>query len=317
MKVQKYIILATVLAAFLIAPLSSALAERPFEIVAVVNDDAISSKDVEARMALMMASSGLRPTVENQERLFPQVLNTLIEEQLKIQEAQAQNIVITPEEISEGFAALAGQNKLEPDQFAEILKRQGIPKSTLMSQIRSQIAWSKVVTEVLRPQIDVKEADVNARMSRMKESMGKEEYLIGEIFLPVSSADEDGKIKNLGEKIIQEMKEKSVPFEAVAAQFSRAPGAQQTGGFSWIQKGQMPSELEKAAMSLEKGELTDPIRGLSGYHVLTLKEKRTVSEDTMPDEQTMTNKIGLERLNRLQARHLSDLRSSAFIDRRG
>ena len=298
-------------------PTVSALAKEPFSIVAVVNDDAISSADVEARMALMLASSGLRPNKENQERLFPQVVNTLIEEQLKIQEAKAQKLVITPEEISQGFETLAAQNKLEPEQFAQILKQQGIPKSTLMSQIRSQIAWTKVISEVLRPQIDVTEADVNAQMTRLKETMGKEEFLVGEIFLPVGSADEDSKTKQLGEKILQEMREKKVPFEVVAAQFSRAPGAQQTGGLSWIQKGQLPKDLEEATMALSKDEMTKPIRGLSGYHIFTLKDTRMVSEETMPDEQAMTNKIGLERLDRLQARHLSDLKSSAYIDRRG
>lgn len=314
---NKLLLIATVAVLAATTSFSLAFAKDPFSIIAVVNDDAISSADVEARMALMMASSGLPPTQENQQRLFPQVVDTLVEEQIKVQEAKAQNLEVTPEEISQGFATLAAQNKLEPEQFAKVLESQGIPKSTLMNQIKSQIAWTKVVSEVLRPRIDVTEADVNSQMVRMKESMGKEEYMIGEIFLPVANAEDDGKTKQLAEKIIEEMNNKKVPFEVVAAQFSRAPGAQQTGGLSWVQEGQLPKELEEPFMDLNTGEMTAPIRGLSGYHILMLKETRVASEDTMPDEQSMTNKIGLERLDRLQRRHLSDLKASAFIDRRG
>ncbi|NCO03800.1 MAG: rotamase [Alphaproteobacteria bacterium] len=314
---NKLLLSALVFGCALSAQMSLSFAKDPFSIVAVVNDDAISSADVDARMALMMASSGLMPTEENRQRLLPQVVDTLVEEQIKVQEAQAQNLEVTPEEISQGFETLAAQNKLKPEEFAKVLQSQGIPKSTLMNQIKSQIAWTKVVTDVLRPRIDVTEADVNSQMVRMKETMGKQEYKIGEIFLPVANAEDDGKTKQLGEKIIEEMRNKKVPFEVVAAQFSRAPGAQQTGGMSWVQEGQLPKELEVPFMALNEGDMTAPIRGLSGYHILTLKETRIVNEETIPDEQTMTNKIGLERLDRLQRRHLSDLKASAFIDRRG
>ncbi|MEM9468538.1 MAG: peptidylprolyl isomerase [Pseudomonadota bacterium] len=292
------------------------LAKDPFSIVAVVNDDAISSADVEARTQLMLASSGLRPTQDNVRRVEPQVVNSLIEEQLKIQEAQKQNLPITPEEIAKGFETLAGQNNFTADQFTKVLESQGIPKSTLISQIKSQIAWTKVIAEVLRPQIDVKEADVNARMDRMKDKMGQTEMLVGEIFLPVNNPADEAKTKQLADKILAEMKQKNVPFEVVAAQFSKAPGAQQSGGLTWLQPGQLPEELEQAVMRLGKGDMSAPVRGLSGFHIMTLKDKRTASQETMPSEDTMVNQIGLERLDRLQQRHLSDLKAAAFIDRR-
>lgn len=294
----------------------SAFADDPFSIVAVVNDDAISSNDVDARMRLMLASSGLRNTKENRERMMPQVVNTLVEEQLKIQEAENQNLTVSPEEISTGFETLAAQNKFTAEQFSTVLKQQGIPKSTLMNQIKSQVSWTKVIAEVLRPQIDVTEADVNARMERMKSNIGQTEYLIGEIFLPVDAPDEDAKTKQLAANIIQEMREKKVPFEVVAAQFSKAPGAQQNGGMSWIQKGQLPKDLDVATMALSKNEISKPIRGLSGYHIMMMRDTRTSGMETLPDEQAITNQIGLERLDRLQQRHLFNLKAEAFIDRR-
>ena len=150
----------------------------------------------------------------------------------------------------------------------------------------------------------------------MKYSEGKTEYLIGEIFLPVRMANEELKTKELAEKLLQEMSQKNVPFEVVAAQFSQAPGAQQSGGLGWVQEGQLPDELEDAMKALQPGKMSKPIRGLSGFHILTLKDTRTASIDTMPDEETILNSIGLERLDRLQKRYLADIRSAAFIERR-
>lgn len=304
--------------ALLFSPVSfnSSLAKDPFSIVAIVNDDAISSADVADRMKLMLASSGLRETKENKKRIKPQVINSLVDEQLKIQEAKKQKLAVTPEEISKGFEALASQNRFTPEQFVNVLKRQGISKSTLMNQIKAQISWTKVISEVLRPQVDVTEADVNARMEKIRESIGQTEYLVGEIFLPVTNAGEDNKTKQLANKIIKEMKDNNIDFEIVAAQFSKAPGAQQNGGLSWIKKEQLPDEIGEVVMSLSKGEISNPIRGLSGYYIMMMKDSRIADIKTLPDEQTLTNQIGLERLDRLQQRYLFDIKAASFIELR-
>src|SRR5690349_16568814 len=79
-------------------------------IAAVVNQDAISQTDVNDRMKLIIASSGLGDTPDTREKLRPQILNSLVEEQLKIQEAKRLEITVTPEEVEEGFASIAAQN---------------------------------------------------------------------------------------------------------------------------------------------------------------------------------------------------------------
>jgi len=312
----KKLFLLIVLSVLSFGAISQSANANNFSILATVNDDAISQADVDARMMLVMASSAMKPTAENKARLMPQVLNALIEEQIKIQEAERQNLSVTNQEISQGFANLAAQNRLEPAQFDEMMARQGIPKTTLLNQIKSQIAWTKVISNVLRPQIDVTEADVMAYQQRLEKNVGQTEYLVGEIYLPVTNPNEEEKTRALAGKIIEEMSERNVPFKMLAAQFSRAPGAAQNGGLTWVMKGQLPDELENAVMVLDKGAVSAPIRGLSGYHIMMMSDERTMSADTMPPEQEITNKIGLERLERLQNRHLSDLKASAFIERR-
>ena len=95
---------------FAIAPFSMAKAQT-FGIAATVNKDAISESDLDDRTKLILISSGLQNTKENRRKARPQALNSLIEEQLKIQEAQKQNLPVLPEEIDRGFEAIAAQNK--------------------------------------------------------------------------------------------------------------------------------------------------------------------------------------------------------------
>lgn len=287
-----------------------------FAIAATVNEDAISESDLNDRMKLILISSGLKNTKSNRKKAHPQALNSLIEEQLKIQEAKRQNLSVTPEEISKGFEAIAAQNKFTPEQFSELLKHQGIPKATLLNQIKSQISWTKVIAKVLRPKVDVSENDINAKMERIKNNIGKIEYKAAEIFLPVNAEAEEAQTKELAQKLIQEIKSGKANFALVAAQFSKAASAAQGGVLGWVQEGELPKEQNVVLKSLAKGQISPPIRGLSGFHILTLIDKRAVSGKSLPSEEQVLNSIGLERLNRLQQRYLSDIRSAAFIDRR-
>lgn len=294
----------------------AAKAEQSFSIAAIVNEDAVSGADVYDRMKLIIASSGLRNTKEIRDEIMPQVLNSLVEEQLQMQEAARHKITITADEVAEGFETIASQNNMPSEKFRAILNHQGIPVRTLERQIESQIAWSKVVTQVIRPQIDISSRDVADRLERMRNGIGKNEYLVSEIFLPVEKSEDEPETRKLAQKLINEIQNNSAPFETVAVQFSRSPGAENGGSLGWIQDGQIAQELENSVKTLPVGGLSEPIRGLSGYHIIMLRDKRTLTEDNLPSEEEITNQIGFERLDKMQRRLLQDLKSAAFIDRR-
>lgn len=286
-------------------------------IAAVVNDEAISFSDVSARMRLIMSSSGIPNNPEIRERLVPQILNTLIDERLKLQEAAKNNLAVSDEEIERGFANIAQQNNLDVNQFRQLLGREGIPISTLQDQIRAQIAWSKVVQSTMRSRIDIASNEINAVMDRMKSKVGKTEYRVFEIFLPVTDPQQETNVRQLAERLHGELRTQKVPFQRVASQFSQSPGAAQKGGdLGWVQEGQLTEVLDTALQEMQKGQLTMPVRSLSGYHILLLADKRQITEDTMPSTFQIEQDMGNERLDLMQRRHLIDMKSEAFIEKR-
>lgn len=310
---MRYLILMTAFFAMMALPV---MAAQQFEIAATVNKDAISKNDVQSRMKLFFASTGLRDTPKNRQEAYNKVLDILIDEQLRIQEAQRRDLAVTAEEIDQGFAALAAQNNLEAEQFEQALASQKIDKSTLLQKIKAQAAWSKVVQSHLRPQINVSENDVDAKMERIKRDMGKKEYRTAEIFLPIPSEDKEANIKEMGTKLVEEIRGGRAPFQMVAAQFSQSESAAKGGDMGWVREGQLPKELDLVLKSLNQGQISPPIKGLNGYHIMTVIDERVVSEETMPAEEDILNGIGLERLDRMQQRYLADLKSAAFIQRK-
>lgn len=286
-------------------------------IAAVVNGEAISLSDVNARMRLIMTSSGLPNNEEIRSKMMPQIVNALIDETLKVQEAQKFKIAITDEEIESGIATIASQNNMSSDDFKVMLKRQGINAATLEAQIKSQIAWSKVVQARMRSQVDVSATDVDSVLDRMRSKVGTTEYRVFEIFLPVTDPKEENDVKQLSLRLHGELLQGKVPFQRVASQFSQSPGAAQKGGdLGWVQEGQLPGALDGQIRTLEKGDLGKPVRSLSGYHILYVADKREITEDTLPSTFQVEQDLGNERLNLLQRRHLIDLKTNSFIERR-
>src|SRR5215470_2146392 len=68
-------------------------------IAAVVNDEVISVADLQSRLKMVMLSSNLADSPETRQRIANQVLRTLVDEKLQIQEAKRQNISAAEDEI--------------------------------------------------------------------------------------------------------------------------------------------------------------------------------------------------------------------------
>lgn len=298
-----------------VTPFSAAHAGKE-SIVAVVNQGVVTASDLKARLDLIAASTGLPPSKELNEKLRPQVLDMLIEELVKTQEANRLQIDVDPKEIDEGFASIAQQNNIPADTFRKALQQRGIRISTMNDQIRSQLAWNKVIQKRIRPRVDVSEADIDSELETLRAAIGKTQYRVAEIFLPVSEQTKSSDVDNLARKLSDQLQNTPEAFPKVARQFSHSAGAEQGGMIGWVFGGQMPEEVDAVLASLEKGKVSAPIKTASGYYILLVVDKRQLSEETLPSREEILQRIGTGRLDRAQRRYLMDLMSSSFIEKR-
>ena len=288
-------------------------AENAARIAAVVNNQLITSTELNDRLALTRGAGGMPDNAETRQKLAPQILRSLIEEQLRMQEAVKQKIVIDDNEVKAGFAQIAQQNNMTPEQFQAELHQAGVNDKTLMDQVRTQIAWAKLIRERLSPKVQIQPADVEAYIARLKNDIGKPQYLLAEIVLPVDNAAEENQIMQLAGRIIADMK-KGARFSAIARQVSQSATARNGGDLGWINSGDLAKELDEVLPKLPVGQITDPIRTSRGYVILLLREKRNLSEENLPKREEVTNIIGNQKLDILQRRLLRDLRNDAVID---
>ncbi len=303
----------------LASPGSSYAQERNDGIAVIVNSGVVTNSDVNDRMRLIMVSSGLPQTPEVISKLRPQVISNLIEEEIKLQEADRLKIKIEPTDIEAAINNLGEQNKMTGEQFRTMLQKGGgIRLSTLRDQIKSQLAWTKIVMRQVRPNVDVSESDIDFELKQLGTFMGKNEWQISEIFLPIEKAKDEAPAMTFAMRLLAEIrKDPEKNFPTFARQFSRAPTGPAGGDLGWVREGLLPEKLDAAVLPMDKGQITDPIRSLTGLHILWLRDVRTISNETLPNREALTQRIGNERLDRAQRRYYLELKSSAFIDERG
>lgn len=299
---------------FVAAPTQYVHAANTQEIVAVVNSDAVSLRDLNRRLKLVMISSGLPNKADIRDKLTPQVLDTLINEKIMLQEAKKQGVEVTQGDIEAGFAQVAQQNNIPADKFKKMVSASGIDINTMYDQIRAQVAWSKVVQKSLRPNVLISDRDIEAARERMEAKVGTTEFLAAEIFLPFDDESKEARVKQLANRLYSETRSGKASFFKLAQQFSRSAGAMQGGDTGWMNEAQIPEEILDGLKKVSKNQITPPIRTLNGYHIYFLRDTRTLSEDTLPSNQQIEYSLGTERLNKVQHRRLQDLRSASFVD---
>ena len=101
-------------------------------IAAVVNGDVITNNDIDNRARLFAMSTGLAMSPEVLDRLKPQIRRQLIDERLRVQEAQRRKIVIQDVQIAEAIHDIERRNNLPPGALRQKLAADGISQRTLI-----------------------------------------------------------------------------------------------------------------------------------------------------------------------------------------
>jgi len=268
-----------------------AQAQNVQRIAAIVNDDAISVYDLLARLRMVILTSNLPDTKETRSSIAPRVLRILIDEQLQLQEAKKLSIGIEDSEVAASIQTLEGQLSLPEGGIKRILGEASIPYLTLENQIRAQIAWSKVVRLRLRPTVQVGRGEIETYLTNLKENLGKTEYRVGEIFLAVDNPSNEVAVRDRARQLAEEVLG-GANFQALARQFSESASAAAGGDIGWVQPDQLQPELGEAVRNQEKGQLSEPVRTIAGYHLIIVGEQRN-EELPEPVEMVTLQQISL------------------------
>ena len=247
-------------------------------IAAVVNGDVISEADIGNRARLFAISTGLPMSQEVIDRLKPQILRQLIDERLRVQEAQRRKIVIQDAQIAAAIKDIETRNGMPAGALRAKLAADGVSNRTLIDQIRAQLAWTQMLREIVGEKMNITETEVAEQQKLAAAQTGQTEYRLGEIFIPVDDRTNGADAQRFAETVINEL-HAGAPFAMVAAQFSQTQTALEGGELGWEQTNQLDPAVARLVSQMPVGAISNPVRVPGGISIVNLQAKREIGHD--------------------------------------
>lgn len=243
-------------------------------ILAIVNDEVISARDVESRLALVLATTRISDTPEVRAGLKPQILRGLMDEALQRQEATNAGIQVSEADIQDAIRNIETQRGISGGGLLERIDQLGVPREAFTDQVRAQLAWTKMVVKKIRPTIKISEEELERERSKGGVATGSNEVQVEILALPVDKPESEAQVKQLAEKLVAEIRG-GAAFESVARELG---GAQSQGAIRpfWVGVTQLDPAVASALEGAEPGSVAEPVRTLEGYTLVKLLGRRGV-----------------------------------------
>lgn len=293
--------LALVVAAH-VAGVPSASAQQ---VVARVNGEPITAVDLAQRSRLIQASTKKAPNRQ-------EVLDELIDEQLKLQTGKRYRLEISDAEIDTVFASMAQRMRANPEQFAQALGQAGISASILKRKIRADLMWQQIVRGKFQPSLQVRDRDVATVLdSRRKDgdAVGYEYTLRPILFIVPRGA------------AVNELESRRREAEGLRNRFANcddglrlARGLRDVAVRDPITKtsGDLTAKLREVLDSTPVGKVTAPDITPQGVEVFAVcaKKESTISK---VGERDVREELFGEKFTAQGKKYLQELRRSAMI----
>ncbi len=300
-----------VMLAALLFDLPYTAAQTVQQVAVLVNDEPISTYDIQQRAKLLQLSSQ-RPL---NDALRNEATEQLIDEMLKFQAARDMNIHIPEDQVLSTLSQLAGGSNMNLEQFAQALGQAGLNIRTIRSRIEAEIAWRDVVTARFRGTVRLSEQDVDAAITSetILESSTRTEYELTQILFLVRP----GATSSAVQARINEAKAVRQKFTTCGAIRSVTAGIRdvvvQDAGRRVSTD--MPDEMNAALADLQVGQSTEPRATDRGVEMVMVCGREDITDTTIA-RQEVQNQLANEEFDVVARRFLRDLRQDAVIERR-
>jgi peptidyl-prolyl cis-trans isomerase SurA len=262
----------------LLSPQATEAEERKrLSIAAVVNDQIITASDLQKRLKVISVISPSQISKIQKRQLQKEVLNQLINEELQNQEVIRLKIKVSEKEINNAKHLMEQRFKLPRNTLNQFIIKNKLDYNDVISQIKTSLGWTLAVQRKFSNYLTISDEEVTEVVNRLRDNIGKERYLISEIFLPIDYANNENEVRSRANKLYNSLIN-GADFRKVARDYSATASAMDSGRTGWFLTGQLSPKLDLALQKIKIGGITTPVRTNSGFHILKL-EKKTVFKE--------------------------------------
>ena len=247
-------------------------------IVASVNNDVVLESELKNRSAMIISQlQEQKAELPSRSVLQKQILDRLVLENLQLQLAERNGIRIDDEKLNNSMRTLAKQSDMSLSEFREALEQDGYDYVAFRDQFRNQITINQIRQQMVENRVEVTDQEVDHLLATAATFNDQNrEYHLAHILVSTPEAASPEQIQE-SRKRIDDMLARlrgGADFAQMAIAESDGQQALNGGDLGWRKTGQLPSLFSDVVGQLQIGQISDPIRSPSGFHIVKIMDIR-------------------------------------------
>lgn len=263
---------------FSLLMVTSAFAQPLDRIIAVVNDEVIlESELIEMERTVRGQLRQRDATIPPSDVLRKQVLERLIIKHIQVQIASRVGIRVGDDALNAALRQIADNNKLTLREFRDVLEKDGFDFSEFRESIREEMIITRLRKSQVQDRVVVSDREIDNFLATQVSQGGAETvYHLLHILISMPEAALPEQVQESQKKLdkVQELLNGGADFSEVAAGYSDGQNALEGGDLGWRKQGELPSLFSKVVPKLVVGQVSEPIRSGSGFHLVKLAERK-------------------------------------------
>ncbi len=246
------------------------------KIVAIADDDVVLASEIRDKMRIIKTNAARQGgQLPPDSVLYEKILEQLILEKLQLQRAFKVGLRISDQELNEAMQRIAAQNGLTLPEFLQVLEEQGDSYAELREQTRQNMLLQQIQQRSVMRNISISPSEVdNFLESEKGQQLLTPEYSIDHILVPVS-ADASTSVRDSGLQKAMQLKQLAQghsQFVDITNEIEKSGAIHNPLG--WRRAEDVPSIFADSVKKLRTGQVSEPIRSDSGYHLIRVNQQR-------------------------------------------
>ncbi len=247
-------------------------------VIAIVNEGVVLQSQLDSQTALITdrlrdQGSQLPPA----DVIRQQVLERLILQEIQVQRASRLGVQVPDEMLNEALRDVASRNNIAFEQMPQALEQQGIDYATYREEMRREIMLSLLRQRDVYPRIYVSPRELEQALEREASQAGvNTEFDVSHILLSLPEAATTGQMTEV-ESLAQDIRRRAgagEDFGQLALAYSKAQSALERGKLGWRRLGQLPQFIGELVAGMKPGDVSEPVRTPTGFHIVRLDGTR-------------------------------------------
>ena len=225
--------------------------------------------------------------------LEEQILERLILTEIQLQRADQIGLSISDQMLNESIALMAQQAGIPFDEMPAALAADGVDYADFRRGMREEITLEQLRRIMVGQQIDVSDREIEQCITDLEDNVVVNSgWNLSHILVNLpdgATAAEIEETRELTQQVYQQIMD-GADFGEMAVRYSQSDTSLRGGSLGWIEGQQIPSFFVDILADMEAGDISEPFRTSSSFHIVKVNELRSA--------------IQRSEINQTRARHI-------------